>query len=206
MCHALETHCVTLEVNDAPSSLCSHLGRPNLRMISWSSFFGGLFLWRTFLVIFGEPFPIWVVENKELTNFHQRFPGRKKKSPSFWNDPIWSSWKPSLLALRVSPSVYEGVFGKLDCGTKGANPVRSLFCNATFLAAWLPAWFPHANSMLPFWCPIQGETETSVGTTSKSLRIWSSYLIQDPQVVKWPLSFQIAACTRSTKKAYLESV
>ena len=48
--------------------------------------------------------------------------------------------------------------------------------------------------MLPFWCPLQWETEISVGrwTASKSLRIWSPYLIQDPGVVKWPLSFQIA--------------
>ena len=28
----------------------------------------------------------------------------------------------------------------------------------------------------------------------------------DPQVVKWPLSFQIAACACNTRKAYLESV
>ena len=31
--------------------------------------------------------PKWVVTCKELTNFHWRFPGRKK-SPSFWNHPI----------------------------------------------------------------------------------------------------------------------
>ena len=51
--------------------------------------------------------------------------------------------------------------------------------------------------MLPFWCPLQWETETSVGswTASKSLRIWSPYLIGGPQVVKWPLSFQMEACT-----------
>ena len=36
---ALETAWVTLEVNDVPLSLCNDLGRPNLRMISWSSFF-----------------------------------------------------------------------------------------------------------------------------------------------------------------------
>ena len=39
MANALETPCVTLEVNDVPLSLCNDLGRPNLRMISWSSFF-----------------------------------------------------------------------------------------------------------------------------------------------------------------------
>ena len=44
--------------------------------------------------------PKWVVTCKELINFHWRFSGRKK-SPSFWNHPIWSSWKPSLLSLRV---------------------------------------------------------------------------------------------------------
>ena len=48
-------------------------------------------LWRAFP-------PRWVVSCKELTNFHWRFPGRKR-SPSFWNHPIWSSWKPSLLAF-----------------------------------------------------------------------------------------------------------
>ena len=39
MPNALETPWVTLEVNDAPLSFCSDLGRPNLRLISWSSFF-----------------------------------------------------------------------------------------------------------------------------------------------------------------------
>ena len=58
-------------------------------------------LWRAFS-------PKWVVACKELTNFHWRFPGRKR-NPSFWNHPKWSSWKPSHLALRVSPSVHEGV-------------------------------------------------------------------------------------------------
>ena len=144
---------------------------------------------------------------KKLTNFYWRFPGRKR-SPSFWNHSIWSSWKPSLLALRISPSVYEGVSGKLVCRTKVATPIRSLFCNTALLAAWSVGWFPHATSMLPFWCPLQCETETSVGrwTASKSLRIWSPYLIGDPLVIKWPLSFQIAACVCSTRKAYLESV
>ena len=36
---ALETPWVTLEVNDAPLSLCNDLVRLNLRMISWSSLF-----------------------------------------------------------------------------------------------------------------------------------------------------------------------
>ena len=141
----------------------------------------------------------WVVAWKELTNFHWRFPGRNR-SPSFWNHPIWSSWKPSLLALRVSLSVYEGVSGKLVCGTKVAIPITSLFCNAALLAAWLAAWFPCATSVPPFWCPSQWETETSVGwwTDSKSLRIWSSYLTGDCCVVKWPLSFQIAVSERHT--------
>ena len=58
-------------------------------------------LWKAF-------FLKWMAACKELINFHWRFPGRKG-SPSFWNRPIWSSWKPSLLALIVSPSVYEGV-------------------------------------------------------------------------------------------------
>ena len=39
MTNALETPWVTLEVNDVPLSLCNDLGRPNLGMISWSSFF-----------------------------------------------------------------------------------------------------------------------------------------------------------------------
>ena len=157
------------------------------------------YLWRAFS-------PKGVVACKELTNFHWRFPGRKR-SPSFWNHPIWSSWKSSLLALRFSPSVY-GVSGKLVCGTKVATPIRSLFYNAALLAAWWAAWFPHATFMLPFWCPLQWETETSVDrwTASKGLRIWSPYLIGDPRVVKWPLSFQIAACSCSTRKAYLESM
>ena len=209
MTNALETPWVTLEVNDVPLSLCNDLDRPNLRMISWSSFFlttssdfsvweglqstlwmylswligiytlekltsgevhlpvlswlvptsldgmgclgsssylGGcltgkwdketaclivvwspvplkdLFsnLWRAFS-------PLWVVACKELTSFLWRFPGRKR-SPSFWNHPIWSSWK--------LPSVYDGVSGKLVCGTRVATPIRLLFCNAALLAAW----------------------------------------------------------------------
>ena len=39
MPNALETPWVTLEVNDVPLSLCNDLGRPNLRMIPWSSLF-----------------------------------------------------------------------------------------------------------------------------------------------------------------------
>ena len=78
-------------------------------------------LWKAFS-------PKWVVACKELTNIHWKFSGRRR-SPSLW-DPIWSSWKPSLIALRVSPSVYEGVFGKLVCGTQVAAPITSLFCNA----------------------------------------------------------------------------
>ena len=149
----------------------------------------------------------WVVACKELTNFHWRLPGRKR-NPSFWNHPRWSSWKPSCLALRASPSVFEGVSGKLVCGAKVATPIRSLFCNAALLAAWSAALFPRGTSVLPFWCPLQCETETSVGrwTACKSLRIWSPHLIGDAWVVKWPLSFQIAACACSTRKAYLESM
>ena len=39
MTNALETPWVTLEVNDVPLTLCNDLGRPNLGMISWGSFF-----------------------------------------------------------------------------------------------------------------------------------------------------------------------
>ena len=109
-------------------------------------------LWRAFS-------PKWVVACKELTNFCWRFPGRKR-SLSFWNHPIWSYRKSLLLVLRVSPSVYEGVSGKLVRGTKVATPIKSLFCNAAFLAAWSAAWFPHATSVLPFWCPLQGEEKS----------------------------------------------
>ena len=98
-------------------------------------------LWRAFSLK-------WVVACKELTNFHWRFPHRKR-SPSFWNHPIWS-WKLSLLALRVSPSVYEGVSGKLVCELRWQPLIRSLFYNAAVLAAWLAVWFPHATSMILF--------------------------------------------------------
>ena len=39
MPNALATLWVTLEVNDITLSLCNDLGRPNLGMISWSSYF-----------------------------------------------------------------------------------------------------------------------------------------------------------------------
>ena len=39
MPNAFETPWVTLEVNDVTLSLCNDLGRPNLGMISWNSFF-----------------------------------------------------------------------------------------------------------------------------------------------------------------------
>ena len=39
MLNALEIPWVILEVSDVPLSLCNDLGRPNLGMISWSSFF-----------------------------------------------------------------------------------------------------------------------------------------------------------------------
>ena len=114
----------------------------------------GLFNWQvgqeetTCLIVIWRPVPLkglsinlwrafsskWVVGYKDLTNFHWKFPGRKS-SPSFWNHRMWSSWKPSLLALRVSHSVYEGISDKLVCGTKVATPIRSLFCNAVLLAA-----------------------------------------------------------------------
>ena len=194
----LESRWVTLEVNDVPLSLYNDLGRTNLGVISWSSFFffttssafsvwvgkfsihpvnasitanrylyswetgiwvksfcqsspgwvphcwmgwaswglwapWGLFNWQvgqeetTCLIVIWRPVslkdlssnlwrafsPKWVVACKELTNFHWRFPGRKK-SPSFWNHPIWSSWKPSLLALRVLPSVYWRSFWQIS--------------------------------------------------------------------------------------------
>ena len=165
---------MTLEINDVPLSLCNDLSRPNLRMISWSSFlpppqpsqprwkslqsilwmylswligiytleklasgwspsvtpllgrshivgqagpvgifkFLGVYLigkwdkkrslaiwspvWRPVLLkdlysnLWRAFSPKWVVTCKELTNFHWRFPGRKRSS-FFWNHPIWSS-------------------------------------------------------------------------------------------------------------------
>ena len=49
---ALESPWVTLEVNDVPLSLCNDLGRPNLGMISWSSF---LTTFSAFSVQVGKP-------------------------------------------------------------------------------------------------------------------------------------------------------
>ena len=93
-----------------------------------------------------------MVACKELTNFHWRFPDRKR-SPSFRNHPIWSSWKPSLLALRVSPSVYERISRKLVCGTKVATPIRSLFCNAALsclISCLVPSGPFHAQFLVCF--------------------------------------------------------
>ena len=39
MPNVLKTPWVTLEVNDVPLSVCNDLGRQNLGMISWSTFF-----------------------------------------------------------------------------------------------------------------------------------------------------------------------
>ena len=50
---AFETPLVTLEVNDVPLSLCNDLGRPNLGMISWISFFYHLL---SLLSLSGKPF------------------------------------------------------------------------------------------------------------------------------------------------------
>ena len=52
MPNALETPWVTLEANDVPLLLCDGLGRPNLRMISWSSF---LTISLAFSVRMGKP-------------------------------------------------------------------------------------------------------------------------------------------------------
>ena len=52
MPNALETPWVTLEVNDVLLSLCNNLGRPNLGMISWSSFF--------FFFTTSSAFSVWV--------------------------------------------------------------------------------------------------------------------------------------------------
>ena len=41
---ALEAPWVTLDVNDVTLSLCDDLGRPNLGMISWTSFLFFIFL------------------------------------------------------------------------------------------------------------------------------------------------------------------
>ena len=62
-------------------------------------------LWKAFC-------PKWVVTCKKFTNFHLRFSGRKR-SPSFWNHPVWSSWKPSLLALSLTFSIWR-IFWKIS--------------------------------------------------------------------------------------------
>ena len=157
-------------------------------------------LWRAFSLK-------WVVACKELTNFHHRFPGCGKKAPLLLEPPIWSSWKPSLLALRVSPSVYEGVSGKLVSGTKVIAHIRSWICIAA-LSCLIHCLVPLCHFCAPFLVFFTGETEASAGrwAASKSLRIWSPYLIGDPQVVSCLLSFQIAACACSTRKAHLEPV
>ena len=55
MPNALETPWVTLEVNDVPLSLYNDLGRPNLGMISWSSFFFILTTSSAFSIRVGKP-------------------------------------------------------------------------------------------------------------------------------------------------------
>ena len=60
---------------------------------------------------------------------------RKKKESLLLEPPHMVLKALSLLALRISPSVYEGVFGKLVCGTKVATPIRSWFCNVALLGA-----------------------------------------------------------------------
>ena len=60
---------------------------------------------------------------------------RQKKESLVVEPPDIILLKALTLSLRVSPSVYEGVSGKLACGTKVATPIRSLFCNAALLAA-----------------------------------------------------------------------
>ena len=60
MPNAFETAWVTLEVNDVPLSLCNDLGRPNLGMISWSSFFlfvCFLFFFFCFVLFLPSPLP-----------------------------------------------------------------------------------------------------------------------------------------------------
>ena len=57
---------------------------------------------------------------------------RQKKESLLLEPPQMIFLKASFLALRVLPSVYEGVSDKLVCGTKVVTPIRSLFCNADF--------------------------------------------------------------------------
>ena len=52
MPNALETPWMTLEVNEVPLSHCNDLGRPNLIMISWSSYFA---ISSAFTVWVGKP-------------------------------------------------------------------------------------------------------------------------------------------------------
>ena len=87
------------------------------------------------------------------------------------------------------------------------STIRSLFCNAALLAA-LGCLVPSCHFCAPFLVSFTvGDWNLSGRwTASKSLRIWSPYLIGEPRVLKWPLSFQIAACACGTRKAYLESV
>ena len=156
-------------------------------------------LWKSFS-------PKWVVACKQLSNFHWRFPGRKR-SPSSWNHPIWSSWKPSLLASRVSPSVYEGVSGKLVCGTKVATPIRPWFCNAA-LSCLISCLVPSCHFHAPFLVSFTAGAWNLSGQMD---------CLQEPEdlvtIFDWgPSGGQVASffpnssmCT-STRKAYLESV
>ena len=89
---------------------------------------------RTFLVIFGGPFPLnewWHVRSYPTSIGGSQ---AEKGVPPFGVTPC-DLLGPSLLALRVSPSVYEGVSGKLVHETKVETHIRSLFCKAALLAA-----------------------------------------------------------------------
>ena len=156
-------------------------------------------LWRAFS-------PKWVV-TRRVNQLPLEVPRQKKESLPL-EPPQMIFLKALTLSFKSLTFSAWRSFCKLICGTKVTTPIRSLFYDAALLAAWSAAWFPCATSVIPFWCPLQWETETSVSrwTTSKCLRIWSPHLIGDPWMVKWLLSFQIAACACSTRKAYLESV
>ena len=56
--------------------------------------------------------PKWEVACKELTNFHWRFPGRKR-SPAFWNHPIWSFWKPSKIFILSFKSLTFSIWRRV---------------------------------------------------------------------------------------------
>ena len=56
MPNAVDTPWVTLEVNDVLLSLCNDLGRPNLGMISWSSFFFFFYHFLSLLSLGGKAF------------------------------------------------------------------------------------------------------------------------------------------------------